>query len=169
MTIDPEAKKTALRMIPYGLYVLTARDDDGDIAAATINWVTQASFEPPLVVAGVKRDSHTYEVLKRAGHFALNILGKGQNDLAFTFFKPVEIADGKVSGVDWREGAAGQVLLEGLPAWIVCRVVDVRADGDHAIVAGEVVDAGVEAKIDGRPDDATLWLRELGENVFYGG
>ncbi|RMF12548.1 MAG: flavin reductase [Candidatus Dadabacteria bacterium] len=167
--MDPDAKKTALRMIPYGLYVLTARDQDGEIAAATINWVTQASFEPSLVVAGVKRDSHSYEVLKRAGHFALNVLGKGQHDLAFTFFKPAEVDGDKISGVGWREGAAGQVILEGLPAWVVCRVVDVRADGDHAIVVGEVIDAGVEGAIEGRPDDATLWLRDLGENVFYGG
>ena len=37
--------KTALRMIPYGLYVLTSESKDGRIAAATINWVTQASFK----------------------------------------------------------------------------------------------------------------------------
>ena len=46
--MDPAAKKTALRMIPYGLYVLTAENADGQTAAATVNWVTQASFEPPL-------------------------------------------------------------------------------------------------------------------------
>ena len=42
-------KKTALRMIPYGLYVLTAEASDGQVAAATVNWVTQASFSPPLI------------------------------------------------------------------------------------------------------------------------
>src|SRR5262249_55862205 len=55
--MDPNAKKTALRMIPYGLYVLTAANKEGKVAAATVNWVTQASFEPPLVVVGVKADS----------------------------------------------------------------------------------------------------------------
>ncbi len=35
--MDADAKKTALRMIPYGLYVLTA-EKDGEIAAATVNW-----------------------------------------------------------------------------------------------------------------------------------
>ena len=47
--MDPNAKKTTLRMIPYGLYVLTAAHPDGRVAAGTVNWVTQASFEPPLV------------------------------------------------------------------------------------------------------------------------
>ena len=46
--MDADQKKTALRMIPYGLYVLTAQDKNGARTAATVNWVTQASFEPPL-------------------------------------------------------------------------------------------------------------------------
>ena len=29
--MDNDAKKTALRMIPYGLYVLTAEDGDGNV------------------------------------------------------------------------------------------------------------------------------------------
>ena len=43
--MDADTKKTALRMIPYGIYVLTAQAPDGTIAAATVNWVTQTSFE----------------------------------------------------------------------------------------------------------------------------
>jgi len=46
--MDAEAKKTTLRMIPYGLYVLTADDGKGTVGAATVNWVTQTAFSPPL-------------------------------------------------------------------------------------------------------------------------
>jgi len=49
--MDDAAKKTALRMIPYGIYVMTA-EADGAVAAATVNWVTQTSFSPPLVAVG---------------------------------------------------------------------------------------------------------------------
>ena len=80
--MDADAKKTALRMIPYGLYVMTA-ENDGEIAAATVNWVTQTAFEPPLVVVGVKADSGAHEIVKKSGSFALNILGKGQQGPAF--------------------------------------------------------------------------------------
>src|SRR6266852_2589584 len=109
--MDANAKKTTLRMIPYGLYVLTAANKGGQVAAATVNWVTQASFEPPLVAVGVKADSHAHAVIKESKAFALNVLGKGQQALAFSFFKPA----------------------------------------------------------DGRADDATLWLKDLGDKVFYGG
>ena len=86
--MDANAKKTALRMIPYGLYVLTAADKSGSrVAAATVNWVTQVAFEPPLVVVGVKTDSHAHPLIKETKAFALNVLGKGQQALAFTFFE----------------------------------------------------------------------------------
>ena len=52
--MDADAKKTTLRMIPYGLYVLTADDGKGTVGAATVNWVTQTAFTPPMVVVGVK-------------------------------------------------------------------------------------------------------------------
>jgi len=62
--MDQDAKKTALRMIPYGIYVLTADDGKGNVAAATVNWVTQTAFAPPLVVVGVKTDSGAYGIVK---------------------------------------------------------------------------------------------------------
>ena len=65
--MNPDDKKTALRMIPYGLYVLTAQALSGRIAATTINWVTQVSFEPPMVVIGVKVGSGPHDVIKDAG------------------------------------------------------------------------------------------------------
>ena len=65
--MDNDAKKTTLRMIPYGIYVLTAEGPER-AAAATVNWVTQTSFNPPLLVVGVKADSGAYQTLKDAGY-----------------------------------------------------------------------------------------------------
>ncbi len=48
--MNADAKKTVLRMTPYGIYVLTADDGNGNISAWTVNWVTQSAFGPPLVV-----------------------------------------------------------------------------------------------------------------------
>jgi flavin reductase (DIM6/NTAB) family NADH-FMN oxidoreductase RutF len=167
--MDADAKKTALRMIPYGLYVLTAQDKDGTIAAATVNWVTQTAFAPPLVVVGVKTDSGAYGVIKKAGHFALNMLGKGQQGAAFAFFKPTQAADGKLSGQPYKAGSTGAPILTGLAAAVECRVTDIVERGDHHIVVGEVVEAHVMQPPAGRPDAAILEMKELGEKVFYGG
>lgn len=165
--MDADKKKMALRMIPYGICVLTTKAGD-DIAAATVNWVTQTSFDPPLVAIGVKSDSGAYATLKKAGSFALNCLGKGQQGAAFTFFKPVEVEDGKLSGEAYREGSTGSPVLESAPACVEFKVAEIVERGDHHIVIGEAVDVH-GGDIDGRPDDAILHMRELGDNVFYGG
>jgi flavin reductase (DIM6/NTAB) family NADH-FMN oxidoreductase RutF len=167
--VDANVKKTVLRMIPYGLYVLTARGKDDAIAAATVNWVTQASFAPPLVVVGVKADSHAHPLIKESKAFALNVLGKGQQAMAFTFFKPATREGQTVSGEPFRWGTTGAPILERATASVECRLVDSIERGDHSIFVGEVVDAGLPKAPEGRADDATLWLKDLGANVFYGG
>ena len=167
--MDPNAKKTALRMIPYGLYVLTAAKSDGAVAAATVNWVTQASFEPPLVAVGVKADSHAHALIKDTRAFALNVLGKGQQALAFTFFKPAERQGQTISGEPFRPGTTGAPILTNAPAFIECTLEATVEKGDHSVFVGRVVEVGVAKAPEGRADDATLWLKDLGDKVFYGG
>jgi flavin reductase (DIM6/NTAB) family NADH-FMN oxidoreductase RutF len=167
--MDPNAKKTALRMIPYGLYVLTAAHPDGRVAAGTLNRVTQASFEPPLVAVGVKTDSHAHALIKDTRAFALNVLGKGQQALAFAFFKPAELKGDTISGEPFRAGATGAPILSSTPAFIECTLEATVEKGDHSIFVGKVVAVGLAKAIDGRADDATLWLKELGDKLFYGG
>lgn len=167
--MDPNDRKLALRMIPYGLYVLTGQAEDGRVAAATVNWVTQVSFEPPLVVVGVKADSAAHAIIKEAGAFALNVLGKGQQATAYAFFKPQEREGDTIGGERIREGSMGAPLLESCPAYVECQLVETVERGDHSVFLGEVVDAGVAQPSAGRPDDLTLVLKDLGEKIFYGG
>ncbi|MBW2231342.1 MAG: flavin reductase family protein [Deltaproteobacteria bacterium] len=167
--MDADAKKTALRMIPYGLYVLMSESTDGRVAAATVNWVTQASFQPPLVAIGVKADSGAHEIIKESRSFALNILGKGQQDLAFAFFKPLEREGNSIGGEAFSIGKSGSPILANAAAFLECSLVDTLGKGDHSIFLGEVVEAGVNREISGRPDDEILALGDLGEKTFYGG
>ena len=148
---------------------MTAEDKDGRISAATVNWVTQASFKPPLVAVGVKADSQIYDIVKTAGNFALNVLGKRQHGTAYAFFKPAERDGQKISGKPFRAGSTGAPVLENTPAFVECRLVTTVEEGDHSIFVGKVVDAGVTQEPEGRADEATLLLKELGEKTFYSG
>src|SRR3974390_2741257 len=166
--MNNDAKKAVLRMIPYGIYVLTADDGKGNIAAATVNWVTQSAFAPPLVVVGVKADSGAYKIVGDAKVFALNMLGKDQKGLAFTFFKPAEAKDGRISGQPYHKGTTGAPILSDAPAAVECRVKHIVPEGDHHIVVAEVIEAHLMKPPTGRPDAAILEMKDLGDNVFYG-
>src|ERR1700758_672337 len=131
--MNQDAKKSALRMIPYGIYVLTADDGKGHVAAATVNWVTQTAFAPPLVVVGVKTDSGAYSILKNTKKFTLNMLGKDAKGGAFTFFKPTKPEDRKLSGKSIYRGANGLPILDAALAAVECNVTSVVEQGDHHI------------------------------------
>ena len=167
--MDADAKKTALRMIPYGIYVLTTKSTDGAIAAATVNWVTQTAFEPPLIAVGVKHDSGAYGILKESRAFTLNMLGKGQQGAAFAFFKATEQDGATLNGHGFTAGANGAPILDDAQASVECRVVEVIERGDHHVVLGEVTAAQVATAPTGRPDEAILEMKDLGEKIFYGG
>jgi flavin reductase (DIM6/NTAB) family NADH-FMN oxidoreductase RutF len=154
------AKKTALLMIPYGLYVLSAKNGD-EISSGTVNWVTQCSFKPPLVAMGVKKDSGLYSVLKGAGSFALSFLESGQKDIAYAFFKPTNVDGQTVNGQAFETESTGAPIISAAPAWVEGRIVGEIEIGDHSCMVGEVTNAGVKR------EGQLLTLGEVG--VKYGG
>jgi flavin reductase (DIM6/NTAB) family NADH-FMN oxidoreductase RutF len=158
--MDAEAKKKALRMIPYGLHILTAKHGD-DVASGTVNWVTQCSFNPPLVAVAIKVDSHPYATVKAAGHFAINVLGEGQKDVAQAFFMTVRPEGNKLGPVTFSAGTTGAPIINEAPAYWECRVVSVTEQGDHHVFIGEVVEAGIHN------DAPALAMRDTGWS--YGG
>lgn len=167
--MDEQDRKTALRMIPYGIYVMTAVGEDKSLAGATVNWVTQTSFSPPLLALGVKTDSGVYAAARASGNFVLNILGKGQQGPAFAFFKPAVLEDGKLSGEEVAWASNGAPILKSAPAAVECRVVQVVEHGDHHTFVAEVTAVHIHNRPEGRPDEAVLEMKDLGEKVFYGG
>jgi len=111
----------------------------------------------------------THSIIKAAGCFALSVLGKGQTDQAFSFFKPVTREGERIGGHAFRTGSTGSPVLVGAPASLECSLVSTVEEGDHSLFVGKVVDAGVPDPITGRPDAITLVLGDLGEKTFYGG
>ncbi len=158
--MDENAKKKGLRMIPYGLQALGARHGDKQ-TVATINWTTQASFAPPLVVIGVKTDSTAHELVKQSKKFTLSMLAAGQKDMALAFFKHVDPKDGKFGNYAYTSGKNGCPIIADAAAAVECDVVHFYEHGDHSVVVGQVTEAYLHRESD------PLTLKECGFN--YGG
>ncbi|MBX6394461.1 MAG: flavin reductase [Alicyclobacillaceae bacterium] len=158
--MDEQAKKTALRGITYGLYVIGTKVGD-DVNAFTGNWVTQTSFNPPLVAIAAKKGTTSCDGIKESGVFSVNILETGQKDLAFAFFKPVSRVGNKFGDIEFYTAQTGSPILKDALSWFECKVVDINERGDHVIFVGEVINAGVHRE--GEP----MTLKETG--LYYGG
>ena len=79
--MDVEFRKKALRMISYGVYVITSKYAD-QYSASTITWVSQASFEPPMISICLKNKSNSYQIVKKREEFLLHLLGEDQKNMA---------------------------------------------------------------------------------------
>lgn len=154
--MDAAAKKTVLRHFPYGLHVVTVAAD-GEEHGMTANWVTQAAFEPPMIALAVENASKTIGMIRDSHHFAINVLQKGQRELAGKLGRSSSQAPQKLKGVKTKPapGANTPVLADCL-GWVECRLVTTLPAGDHTLVLGEVIEAGVENE--GEP----LTLQETG-------
>jgi flavin reductase (DIM6/NTAB) family NADH-FMN oxidoreductase RutF len=108
-------------------------------------------------------------VVRGTGKFTLNMLGKAHKGLAFAFFKPAKLEDGKLSGQSFHRGANGAPILEAAIGAVECAVRQIVELGDHHIVVGEVTEAHLQTAPEGRPDAAILEMKDLGDTVFYGG
>ena len=161
LTMDPVAKKTVLRKIPHGVYVVGVKQDS-QLNAFTATWLTQVSFTPPLVALGIRKDAHSFEMIKSGRVFTVNLLGKDQKALAEHFVKPAAVLGKKLQQIRHRLGKTGAPILEEAIGYFECEVREIAsAQGDHAVVIGEVVEAGVHK------DEPALTLVDTGWH--YGG
>lgn len=132
--MDPREKKVALRAITSGLFVMTSTDGD-EFAAGGVNWLTQVSFEPPL-------------------------LADDQLEVAKAFFRSTSVEGDLLNGHRFERGVAtGAPILDEVPYWFEARVADTVARGDHTVYVAEVIGAGVRDA-----SRAPLNLRTTGMN-----
>ena len=157
--MNEKYRQQSLRMFSYGVYILSSVNE-GEYCVSTITWVSQASFEPPMISVCIKRNSASYEIVKKRGEFILHLLGDNQKELASTFFKPTIFENEKLNGQEFSL-ANNLPLLKDIPAYIQCKVIEILENGDHPLFLAEVVDA----KINNNSDP--LELRKTGWT--YGG
>ena len=142
--MDESGVKRVLRLFPYGLYAITTARDGAE-HAMTANWVTQVSSEPPMVAVAVENTSKTITMIRDARRFAVNLFQETQRDLAAKLARSSEAAAQKLKGVKTRPGpVAGMPILGDALGWLECRLVATLPAGDHTIVLGQVVEAGLE-------------------------
>ena len=157
--MNEKYRKQSLRMFSYGVYILSSLSE-GEYCVSTVTWVSQASFEPPMILVCIKRNSASYGIVKKRGEFILHLLGDTQKELASTFFKPTIFENEKLNGQEFSL-ESNLPLLKDIPAYIQCKVVEILENGDHPLFLAEVVDAKINN------DSNPLELRKTGWT--YGG
>lgn len=159
--IDRTIKRSLGQMIK-GVEVVGARHD-GVARAYTSHWVTQVSFEQPIVMASVSPKHDTHPLILASGEFSVSILAADQIAEGQYFSYPGRkfrhMATELLTG--WPDDPDGPPIVPNAIAWLRCRVFDRMDMEDH-----DLLFARVDAVIEGRlREPPLLYSSRLGWRV----
>ena len=133
-TVDPIRFRHVMGHFPTGVTVVTTTHE-GRRHGMTANSITSVSLEPVMILVCLMREARTHLAIKKAGRFAVNILGENQEEISRRFARP---GQDHFEGLDVAEGPDGLPLIPGCIAYLACTVHDVVEAGDHDIVLANV-------------------------------
>lgn len=135
--------RTVLGRLPTGVVIVTGGDPEHPSGLVVGSFMSQ-SLDPPLVAVSPAKTSTSWPALQEAGAFCANVLHSDQTELARSFARS---GTDKFAGVAWRPApVTGAPVLEGVAAWIDCRIERTIEAGDHWLVLGEVLELAVDVE-----------------------
>lgn len=129
--------RTAMASVCTPVSVVTTIELFGQPYGATVSAFNSLSMTPPMILVSLDAGSVLLSMIEHTGWFGLNVLSSTQADLALRFATK---GPGRFTGVPWRN-EHGSARLDGVAAWVACRVSEIVDGGDHRILMGTVVDA----------------------------
>lgn len=134
-TIDPRDFRNALGTFATGVTIITATARDGRPYGLTCNSFASVSLNPPLVLWSLGMFSQGLTIFQNASHFAVNVLGASQQELAHRFAR---YSSDRFAGVEWTPGLGNAPILANSVANFQCRAANRYYGGDHVIFLGAV-------------------------------
>jgi flavin reductase (DIM6/NTAB) family NADH-FMN oxidoreductase RutF len=151
--LDADTLRTVLRRFATGVAVATTWDGERPWGT-TVNSFSSVSLRPPLVLVALDRSRRIVPSLRRAGRYAVNILGEEHQVLSDCFAGGPALAPAagqrgdersELCGAEWRRGITGLPVLSVAIASLECTVVDIHAAGDHDLYIALVDSAAAAA------------------------
>ena len=158
--MDREIRKKVLRKIPYGLYILGLRDGER-FHGMVGSWLSQCSFEPPLLMLGIKQGSYSHSMLDHHPFLTINFPNKNQKKMVERFFRPHEAKEGKLAEMPFHLGKHGTPVLDDALGHLECKIQKIVPGGDHDVVIAEILEGEL------REDTDMLTMKDTGWH--YGG
>jgi flavin reductase (DIM6/NTAB) family NADH-FMN oxidoreductase RutF len=134
--------------LSHGMYVVSAAYD-GRRNAFTAACVMQASYDPLLLAVSINPQNTSYALVRGSGSLIVNVLKRGQLDLARRFGTRSRRDEDKLVGVRWQPGRGGAPVLSEALAYFECELMQRVPAGDHElvlarVVGGRILDPGAE-------------------------
>jgi flavin reductase (DIM6/NTAB) family NADH-FMN oxidoreductase RutF len=136
--VGPDRFRDVMGRFATGVTVVTATSPEGPIGL-TANAVCSLSLDPLLLLVCFDNQARTLPVVREVGRFGVNVLRADQEDLARLFASKLPESE-KFAGLP-HTVHDGIPVIEGVLAWVGCRLERLIPGGDHTIGIGAVESA----------------------------
>ncbi|AZG08502.1 flavin reductase [Pigmentiphaga sp. H8] len=138
MALSAEEFRRMMRRYPAAVTVITTGQAP-DRAGMTATAVMSLSMEPVQLVCAINRSTYTHERLVRHGRFCVNVLERGQIQVAKRFAGQGGMAgEARFGADDWTSAPSGVPMLKGAVLAFDCALVRSMEAGTHTLIVGEV-------------------------------
>ncbi|HEX9996649.1 MAG TPA: flavin reductase family protein [Abditibacterium sp.] len=138
-------KKSALRHLTYGVYVVSACRGE-ELNAMTVRMVSQVCAQPPCVAVSILKRRYTHTFINESGSFVINVLAEGQELLGGHFGLKTGRDSNKMLGLEWETGVTGAPILQECSAFLECQLIAAHEVGNSTLFVGQVVNQGTFAR-----------------------
>jgi flavin reductase (DIM6/NTAB) family NADH-FMN oxidoreductase RutF len=138
--VPPDHFRSVMGNFATGVAVVTVATPDGPVGM-TANAVASLSLEPLLALVCFANGARTLKVVREQRRFGVNVLAKGQEELARLFASKAPERQ-KFAGVQ-HTVHDGIPVIEGTLAWVGCTLQQLVPGGDHTIGIGAVTAAEI--------------------------
>lgn len=145
----PQQVPAALFNLSYGLFILTAKDENGKDNGCIINTAFQVANEPTKIAISCQAGNLTREIIDKTGEFNLSVLTE---ELPFETVQHFGMRSGRdvnkfkdFTATD-RSHNGLYYVTENTNAFFSCKVVEKLYLGSHQMFIGEVSESKVLGK-----------------------
>jgi ferric-chelate reductase [NAD(P)H] len=129
----------ALGNLTYGLYVVTT-SGAGKINGMIANWISQVSFDPPLIIACISKERLTHKLIHESNSFGINIMDENDINIIGKFGYKSGEEENKFKDIKYSKSKRGNPILNNSIAYLECEVISYIEPGDHTIFIAKVID-----------------------------
>ncbi|MER6916352.1 flavin reductase family protein [Streptomyces sp. NPDC000594] len=154
--VSNEEFRAALSRLAAGVVLVTAHDPDagprGESVGMTATAFVSVSLDPPLVLVSLREGSRMDDLLAERPYWGVSLLAESQRHIAGRFAMKGRISDRLLfEDIPHTPGPrTGVPLVGGALATLECRTEQRVPAGDHVLVIGRVLAAGLPSG-DGDP------------------
>jgi flavin reductase (DIM6/NTAB) family NADH-FMN oxidoreductase RutF len=137
--------RAAMSRLASGVVLVTAQEPPLDPDDPSAPDFMSVSLDPPLVLVSLREGSRMDELLEEQEMWAVSVLSESQRHIAGRFAMKGRVSDRLLfADIPYTRGEyTGAPLVGGALAVLECRTEQRVPSGDHTLVIGRVLTAGV--------------------------